>query len=408
MAVKSDKSESLVAQIGKELTCAVCLEHYTEPKVLSCLHYYCKKCIVNMARKRNPFGCPQCRKETKITIGKEDELPAAHLINRLEDIHANSKKAVRKEIQCGLCSNSKNKAEAFCKQCGVYICKTCMLPHSRIKVEKEHQVVSLKEMGSMSLVELASATTSIPKCSTRSEPLKFYCFDCKMMICRDCAMIDHSDHNKQSSRDAAKEHKAKLKEKLKPLRVINTKVSTAIKEINDTKRKVESQGQEASYDIEYSFQKLHDLLKERKIQLLGEVKEMVDDKIANLSTQRQELDMFRAQTQSVLDYTQHCIQCSSDGDLMREYNNITAKIKKEKNHFEADFKYMELEEADILCEVMSDDELVELCDSVANASTGKTKYSCSSDELVELYDSVANASTHITKYSFGSDELGKL
>ena len=367
MAVKSDdKTESLDALIEKELTCAVCLEHYTEPKVLPCLHYFCKKCIVMMASRKNPFRCPQCRIETKITIGNEDELLAAHFINRLEDIYATSRKVARKEIQCGLCSNSKNKAEAFCKQCGVYICKTCMLPHSRIKVEKEHQVVSLKEMGSMSLVELASATTSIPKCSTHSEPLKFYCFDCKMMICRDCAIIDHSDHNKQSSRDAAKEHKAKLKENLKPLRMMKSHVSVALKEIDDAKREAEDQGQQASNDIEHCFQKLQDLLEQQKIQLLREVRKMVDNKKANLSTLREEWDMLRAQTQSILDYAQHCIQYSSDCDLIREYNSISAKIQEEEDFYEADLKYMEPDKGeDIGCEVMSDEELEKLCDSVA-------------------------------------------
>ena len=29
--------------LEEDVTCAVCQEHYTEPKVLPCLHYYCKK-----------------------------------------------------------------------------------------------------------------------------------------------------------------------------------------------------------------------------------------------------------------------------------------------------------------------------------------------------------------------------
>ena len=45
-------------QLEKEITCAVCQEHYTEPKILLCLHCYCKKCVYVLALRtgsRQPF-----------------------------------------------------------------------------------------------------------------------------------------------------------------------------------------------------------------------------------------------------------------------------------------------------------------------------------------------------------------
>ena len=53
-------------KLDDELTCPVCQEHFKEPKVLPCLHYYCKTCIANLI-KRAPrggsFNCPECRRE---------------------------------------------------------------------------------------------------------------------------------------------------------------------------------------------------------------------------------------------------------------------------------------------------------------------------------------------------------
>ena len=55
-------------KLDDELTCPVCQEHFTEPRVLPCLHYYCKKCIADLitrALRGRPFNCPECRRDAQ-------------------------------------------------------------------------------------------------------------------------------------------------------------------------------------------------------------------------------------------------------------------------------------------------------------------------------------------------------
>ena len=55
-------------KLDDELTCPVCHEHFKDPKVLPCLHYYCKTCIMDLmkrAGKGRPFNCPECRREVE-------------------------------------------------------------------------------------------------------------------------------------------------------------------------------------------------------------------------------------------------------------------------------------------------------------------------------------------------------
>ena len=54
-------------KLDDELTCPVCTEHFKEPKVLPCLHYYCKTCIAELIKraKGGPFNCPECRREAQ-------------------------------------------------------------------------------------------------------------------------------------------------------------------------------------------------------------------------------------------------------------------------------------------------------------------------------------------------------
>ena len=381
MAAKSDdETESLKTLFEKELRCAVCLEHYTEPKVIPCLHYFCKKCIIKMASNRNPFDCPHCSKVTKITIGKEDQLPTVAFINRLEDIHGIHKNVTSKKLQCGLCSNSKSKANVFCGRCNSFICKSCAIPHSRIRVEEEHQVISLKEVRSMTLPELVSATSLTPKCSSHTEPLNLYCSDCKKIICRDCAITDHSDHKRTSSNLAVKEQKAKLKVKLKPLEIIATDLNTAVRDVEDTEQEIEDQGQQVYRAIETSFKRVQDLLQQQKVRLIEEARGIVNSKKSNLRAQKEDLDKYKAQTLSVVGYTQNCIQYSSDSDLMREHEDIIARIQHEVDNHHRAKRYMRpLEEVDIRCDSKNDNELKELCDSVAEMSFVRFKIECLDD-----------------------------
>ena len=58
--------------LQKQLTCPVCTEHFKEPKVLPCLHYYCKTCIADMIKRaKGPrFNCPECRREARAAHNK--------------------------------------------------------------------------------------------------------------------------------------------------------------------------------------------------------------------------------------------------------------------------------------------------------------------------------------------------
>ena len=44
------------------------------------------------------------------------------------------------------CTDSENKAEAFCRQCFVFICKECIKQHKRMKAFVSHEVDSLEDL----------------------------------------------------------------------------------------------------------------------------------------------------------------------------------------------------------------------------------------------------------------------
>ncbi len=63
------------------------------------------------------------------------------------------------------------------------------------------------------------------KCSVHKKKLKIFCFDCNKLICRDCTVKDHRDHNIEFNNVAADDKKKQLLEMLKPLRGAEQSVS---------------------------------------------------------------------------------------------------------------------------------------------------------------------------------------
>ncbi len=62
MAEKVANKETL-QKIEGELDCAICLQPYTDPKLLPCFHVFCAKCLERIVV-RNQDGhmiaCPKC------------------------------------------------------------------------------------------------------------------------------------------------------------------------------------------------------------------------------------------------------------------------------------------------------------------------------------------------------------
>jgi len=45
MAEALDIVEKGLEELEEEITCPVCQDHFRKPKILPCLHYYCKECV---------------------------------------------------------------------------------------------------------------------------------------------------------------------------------------------------------------------------------------------------------------------------------------------------------------------------------------------------------------------------
>ena len=361
-----------VEELEREITCGICQEHYTEPKVLPCLHYYCKKCVLRLALRTGtgkPFSCPECRCEATLPEGGVDELKTAFFVNRLKTTVSTMERAHGKvEVKCELCSDSGDKAEAFCRQCAMFICKDCVKQHKRLKPFLTHEVASLEDLkqGRAKPIAVKEGPDSV-KCPDHVEPLGVYCFTCDMLICRDCTMKDHRDHNFEFCKKAAATTKSNLLEKLEPLKTQSSSLSHAVEEVRSTKQELEAQRDTVANTIKTSFKELRDILDNRERELLGEAGRVVQEKMDRLSVQEKTLSLASAEVQSVVDYTEQCVRHCTDNEVMGMHAEIRRRIERDTDERCKSGRSLEpVEEVDVGVEVRCAEALQQLCQTQAN------------------------------------------
>ena len=361
-----------VEELEREITCGICQEHYTEPKALPCLHYYCKKCVLRLALRTGtgkPFSCPECRCEATLPEGGVDELKTAFFVNRLKTTVSTMERAHGKvEVKCELCSDSGDKAEAFCRQCAMFICKNCVKQHKRLKTYLRHEVASLEDLkqGRAKPIVVKEDPASV-KCSDHDEPLVVYCFDCDTLICRDCTLRDHRDHNFEFSKKAAATTKSNLLEKLEPLKTQSSSLSHAVEEVRTTKQELEAERDTVANTIKTSFKELRDILDNRERELLGEADRFVQEKMDRLSVQEKNLSLASAEVQSVVDYTEQCVRHCTDNEVMSMHAEIRRRIEREIDERSKSGRSKEpMENADVGVEVRCAEALQQLCQTQAN------------------------------------------
>ncbi|XP_033646213.1 E3 ubiquitin-protein ligase TRIM56-like [Asterias rubens] len=224
MAFSKPSQGSALEKIRKDyLECSICHEEYREPKLLDCLHSFCKHCLLEYQttnyKDAKMLICPLCRKETQLPeTGVEDfksNFILTGLAGQLEQVSlsANSK------LVCKLCKE-KNEATYFCCDCLMIICANCNEIHNQIPASASHIVATLKDISDGKIAMKKTKPKRHPECQTHEgEVMWFYCKTCNMMICQACTVIDHCkpQHEYIDCNQASSTYKQSLAQLFTPL-----------------------------------------------------------------------------------------------------------------------------------------------------------------------------------------------
>jgi hypothetical protein len=180
------------------LNCSICLEQFTRPRHLPCLHTFCQKCLSDYIDSRlkggvHEFPCPLCRKVTSVPGSDKpketwgEQFPSNHLVEAL--LHSISVRQSGK--QCDPCQENSKIAVAmsFCSECTEALCERCTETHQAMKITRHHKVISIEEARAMPRSLAANAYVSCPV--HMGESMKVFCVDHNKPCCNTCVATQH-------------------------------------------------------------------------------------------------------------------------------------------------------------------------------------------------------------------------
>ena len=195
-------STNFFDDVKKELECPVCQEQFSdahEPKILKCLHTFCKTCLIAWLPRQQHEGelsCPTCRHVTQCSENDINKLPSNLFYKQLvEIVEAYSGRLGHEDSpHCGIC-DEKKALKFYCLQCNAFLCAECAAFHDKGKVFKSHDV---KEISNFKSNDVQKYVRRAKVCKKHEDEVRYYCEKCNICICRDCAMLEHCEHKRIS------------------------------------------------------------------------------------------------------------------------------------------------------------------------------------------------------------------
>ena len=193
------ESASLGILNGDFLKCPVCQEEYTAPKMLPCLHNFCFECL-NKSLKQSKIGkgqaflCPICQHECVVPTRGVPGMKTNIFLISLQEFH--HRKSLDQDQVCDACDSGKA-AKKMCVECSDWMCSHCCNMHQKVKVTKDHTLVTPDELHSGEYDELIKNSFEPLMCNKHDEPLRLFCSSpsCMAPICTVCkTTLGHDGH----------------------------------------------------------------------------------------------------------------------------------------------------------------------------------------------------------------------
>ena len=348
MATKPSSSSPGLLKLEEQLTCPVCLDHYTNPKTLPCLHSFCQDCLEGLPLdKKNEtyyLSCPTCRHCTELPEEGAGAFPVAFTLNNLKEIYGLMKKvADPQQVTCDNCTTAN--ATGYCKDCNKFFCTECDGVHKKWGPTSNHQLTSLDEVtASISSTsqllapakQEATLTCSVPG---HDDSLRYYCDTCDESVCRDCIMLDHKDHKYNLIANSFTKHREALEKSLNPVKGKIEGLKKVLSALAEREGEIRERGEGVLEEIHEMVEEMMNVLHQSERKLTEQAKRVTDDKLKVLSEQMKSAEMSLSILEDVEDYVEQSLKTGSPQQVLRSkkqmmerMSEVTAQINVEKLH----------------------------------------------------------------------------
>lgn len=163
---KSSQNDSYFNHKHEAIMCLVCKRKLCQPKLLSCLHVFCKMCLQShyqpggdvvgdmIGFNYGQVTCPRCQQATEVPgpLGL-DSLDDDYVMHNMLDMLA----IEEMQLDCTSCKTDETKAVARCSECAEFLCTSCVSAHQHMRCFESHHVIKFDEITGLYRRNLARA-----------------------------------------------------------------------------------------------------------------------------------------------------------------------------------------------------------------------------------------------------------
>ena len=313
-------------KVKEELTCVICQDLLNEPRILPCLHSFCTGCLKEWSSRltkldpsKRHLECPLCRAKVLLSTSRAvEELPSHFSAIRLVEIVRLQEQAGSKKVTpiCQHCDDDE-KAVSSCSECAIFLCEFCEKAHKKAKATKEHKICSLYEMRKGASEVPSILPEKVEMCPTHpTKPLELYCKYEEVLICRDCIIKKHKDHDYDVICDVVEGEKKILREALPGIQQLVDEVENAVTRVKGRRKDVKNKEEESLQNLDDAFNALHVALYKRKRQLREKVTKDLEEKDKGLQVQENELCFLLSQLKSCRSFIENEVQRGVNQDVL--------------------------------------------------------------------------------------------
>ena len=299
----------MTSNTTSSIICQYCNNTYQDPRILSCLHFYCVQCITKLhVEDTTSIICPTCNHSTTLPDGSVTSLPRN--IRLSEETKLDTvlfKVTSTSPPPCDSCDE--NSPIAYCTECDQLLCNVCWDAHQKLKLLRSHSSFTLKEAQNMSRDTLIKMLPSFSflsrKCQYHDDQtLDLYCQQCTIPVCVKCSGISHKDHPVHQVSQQIIQNKEEIQQSLEEFQLAQQNLKKVITAGEEMKEKIKARKIEVDTTIQQAFAKLQQLLHQREEALLAKSSEEAMGKDVRLSIQLEGI-------QHLMDSMSHCHSLAS-------------------------------------------------------------------------------------------------
>ena len=324
--------ESLLKNLKEQVTCSICLDIYTKPKTIACLHSFCCECLEKHAlvsQKQGKFRCPECQTEVGLPEGNRcDNLPTSFLHNSLLSLLAVRQSGDGSQISCGICK--KNSAEiSYCFDCEKLMCSDCVNAHELFQaaVFEGHKVTPVKQFQVQDYEALLKRRSFCSQQYHEREVIRFFCLECQTCVCQICINTDHKNHNVDALEKAADAEKANIMAGVELLKQKRKVYTDLMREVEDTTSKLEASITKAIGEVSQAANQMIAKIREREREAITELRNTGVTRTEKLDCVNKQTQSSAKQIDQAVEFANNLVQRSSSSDIMQNNKNLEQRFE---------------------------------------------------------------------------------